>query len=592
MDSDEIETASSDDSDRAESSSAAMARLDLTRIVREVVPPLSHRTRVRCESHAVPVSMMTFYSVLESDISSPAIDVAQYHMKLLTQVDIGRMFVGTSKLRHVLDVALQQHSYLVMLSSYAHTNPEKKQVAEVQVAPCVSEALALLGVGFALNVRYPDGSMRVMPLHWTLSEEKDQLLLELVEQEYASEIVVVSKSGDDLVFFDVHFTRAGVCLPNFVVMRASMAVGEFGQAVIIDKMVLQEVFNRLYTPSRRFVTNTVTLESFERIDERHERAVMQIPAMVSVDRTTDPRTPMVSASHYSNTEDFAFTSTRDATPYERWQSVTKTYRTSDGWFRLLPSKNLNRECRFSSAELHCGIYVNIDDSIHEAQRQLWEKVYLQLKTRHLRHCQDAAPKIIQMSAPATPEFGEADDVAYLTTDEEHVAAINRIYKGKQPRGPDPDDALAIYCFVVHRYRTIFEPEAFANITFPPHIAAMLATDTFVNRLAADKTMMEQNISRYIIDGLLSLEDDHLLERKVHLRKWTLQCPVEFVGVTLTKMIDGDIYRTIWERHQREYAEIQRLAQARARNVPAHGVLRRMATNAAWLFGACSGKKTP
>jgi len=179
---------------------------------------------------------------------------------------------------------------------------------------------------------------------------------------------------------------------------------------------------------------------------------------------------------------------------------------------------------------------------------------------------------------------------YLTTDEGHVRAVERLRKGKARRGAESADDLVVYCYVIHRYRTVFDPASFANITIPDAVAHELATNTYYTyQLETDKIDMEQYVSRYVIDGLLAREAGNLLDRKVHLRDWRLLCPVKFVGAALTNMIDGDVHRSIWERHQREYSEMQRAALTHALDTPVRGVLGRLAMNAARLFGACAGK---
>lgn len=591
MDSEEFTSGSSDDSDRAESSGTAAARaLDVARVVRAVEPPLTRRTRERYEAHSVPAQLLMYYAVHEADLCNPDIDLAQYHRKLLTDVDVAHMFRGTTELRSILVVELARGAYLVLLAGGAHADALSGQVATVQAAPCVSEALALLEIGFALGARFPDETMRVFPLNWTLSQERDQLLLELADPG-GGEILVVSADEDDLVLFDVHFTRAGVCLPDFVVMRASMTVGAFGRAVQLDKVALQQVLDRLYTPAARFVTNAVPLESYARAHEDEPDPAdvrRRIPAMAEVPLGTDPRTLMVSARHYTNTEDYAFS--RAAPPDARWQNVTKTYRTTDGWYRMIPDTGLNRSVQYCEAELHCGVHVNLDDSVHEAARELTAEAQATLRARHLRHCQTAAPKIVQMSHPPREGFSDAEDVVYLTTDEGHVRAVERLRKGKARRGADTADDLFVYCYVIHRYRTMFDPAGFANITIPPAVAAEFASNGyFTYQLEVDKIEMEQYVSRHVIDGLLAREAASRIPRTVHLRNWRLQCPVKFVGASLTKMIDVDVYRSIWERHQREHAEIQRIAGARAMDGAAQGVLGRLAVGAARLFGACSGR---
>lgn len=605
MDSSEFSASENEEDEmmRAESSSMAEERsckLDLARVVRVVDPAVSNRTRARSESHGVRADLIERYVVYDWDLSRPGIELAPYHMKLLTPTDIAHIFKGISRadnlerdeLRQILEVELRKGSYLILLSDEANVDAATHRVATVQVAPCATNAMARLGIGFALIIRFHGGTMRVINLNWTLSEDRDSLLLEPAEADVKdNEIVVVSNSEDELVFFDVHFTRKGVCLPDFVVMRASMTVGVYARAVTIDKAVISKVLDRLYTPSTRFVTNSVSLESFERATSTADGVggtQSLIPAMTEPP-TGNPSTLMMSSRHYLQTEDYSFSAARALAPYEHWQNVTKTYRTNDGWYHIIPGTALNRSFKYSAAELTCKIYVNIDDSIHQANDVLYREVYAKLAERHQRHCTNAVKYIIQMSEPVRMEFDDSDEMAYLTTDEGHVRAVDASKRdGKLPRGADAAEFLATKCYMIHRYRKIFDANAFSSVVIPLHIARVLASPKYEVLLASDKIEVEQYISRYIIDGLIAREMNGELDRKVYLPGWKLQCPVSFVGATLTRMIDSDIYNSIWERNQVANAQLQRTFGA-AQNAAGmqEGSLWRLVRSVASLFGGCS-----
>lgn len=554
MDSSEFSASGSEDDVLVGESSST--GLDLARVVRQIEPPVTPRTRARGESHGVVTEMITCYSVCVDDLCNETMPLHKYHLKLLTPVDVAHIFRGTSDMRGVLEVELGRGAYLILLADDAQRDPKTRQVAKVQVAPCATQAMARLRIGFALNIRFPNGTSRIAALHWLMAEDHSSLMLQLAETDHdKNEVLVACTTEDDLLFFDVHFTRDGVVLPDFVVMRASMTVGVYARAVVIDRELINKRHDRLYTPATRFVNDSVALESFS--------------------RTSDDR---------------AFHTIHSMAPHQHWQHVTKTYKTTDGWYHLIPSGKLNRHASSSAAELSASVHVNVDDAIHQATQELFDEVLAELAFRSQTQCATAVRNLVQTSAPTPSELSDTED-AYLTTDEGHKSAVRAMRgKGKRPadaHAEDPEACELMYFYVLHRHRMMYRPDAFASITIPPHINAALHGEVFAARLAKDRSDTTSYTSQYIMNGLLAREAAGQLPRTVHLRDWRLQCPLSFVGETLTRMIDCDVYRSILAQNQPQHMEMQRaMAMTRAHGDRSWGVWS-MLCGAAAAFGSCS-----
>lgn len=599
MDSDDFTSGSGSSTDTASSGDEGAAgpstpALDLARIVRRVEPPITHRTQARRDMRKlVDAKELEYYDVIDTDLVSDAYDLDEYNMKLLTDVDVTRLFVGTSTLRKLLEVEQARGAYLIMHSSEQHRSSRintaradgvETKVGVVQVAPCLTEVLLAMRMEFAVNIRFPDETMRQLPLRWELDSDDYLILTIATPPSGTAEILAVSSDEDDLIFFDIHFMRDGVCLPNFIVMRACTTIGRFARAVSMDKGALTRVLQRLYEPVMRNVREHVTLESYARRPEDGPRA---IPQMVEVPLDGNPSTLVGSAAHYPDTPGayYAFASMRDRSATDQWDRVTDTYRTTAGWHHLIPGKQLNRNFKYAAGELACDIFVNIDDSVHDAQRTLYAEVYHMLQTRHAKHARIAAKQIVQMSRPADDPAHDALELEYMTNDEGFVERIRAASKGKAPAIDRTQTLMSCY-YALHRFRTFFDADAYPHITISPFAMSALNDDEYTSMLARDRLEMTRYISDYIIDKLLVLEKNNSLERKVHLRGWEIRCPLEFAGAALTKMIDSDVYQQIWTKYLIEKREMRRIA---AQQSDTHTVVTRVAGIAGWLispFTAC------
>lgn len=591
MDSEEFTTESEDDNGGdhiAGGSSSAELHLDLTKIVRRVDAPMSHRSKVYRSVRIMKASKkeLEFYDVFGSDLCSDAFDIAEHDMKLLTEVDINRLFVGNGDLRNLLITDQARGSYLIMLSNKKYANPETGRVGIVQVAPSITEVLTTMRIDFMVNVRFPDETMRILPLKWRGDDERGIMQFELNGLDADDlEILVVSADEDDLLFFDIHFAREGVCLPDFIVMRASMTVGKFARAVLLDKSCLERVLRRLYHPILQDVREIIPLESYRRSSDNSFnssgfRTTSCVPSL-NLPRNVNPSTIMGSAQHYQDHRDVSFESVQNVPVDKRWDNVTKSYKTTGGWYQLTPGKQLNRNFTYGAGLLTCEIFVNVDDTIHHIQRTVYSEVYHMLRDKSSRHMKRACTQIVQMSRAVTDEFRNTNETEYMTNDEGYAEIIMEMTKGKGVAAIDPNETLISCYYVLHRYRTIFDQMAYPHIVIPPMTMDELRTPMYAGQLAKDQQEVEQYISRYILDELLQMEKDNLIERKVHLRSWGVECPTEFVGNALTKMIDNDIYENIWSKYLQDKREMNRRLEVR--NITEAGVLSRVTSGFKWVF---------
>lgn len=589
MDSDGFVSDSDDDretSHTGEGSGSSAIGLDLSRVIRHVDAPMSHRSAVRRSVHNMKATCSHFenYEIMADDLCSDAFDMSDYNMKLLTDVDIGRIFVGNGDLRRMLMADNARGSYLIILTDPKYTEPSIGRVGIVQVTPSIAEVLNSLKFEFMVNIRYPDDTMRMVPAKWETNDERQSIQFNLCGLDADDlEILVVSASADDLVFFDIHFAKQGVCLPTFIIMRASMTVGKFARAVLVDKVCIESILRRLYTPTCSSVKDMVPLESYTVSFEKSnaDPGVKKMPSIITPVKDPDPSTLMGSAHHYSDRRDILFEKLQTPTVSAPWSSVTKNYKTSQGWYQLTPGKQLNRHFAYGAGLLTCDIFVNLDDTIHDTQKTLYSSVFDELMTKNNRHAKRACTQIIQMSRAVPDEFQDTYEAEYMTNDEGYADLVSEITKGKGVAAIDPFESLMMCYYVLHRYRSLFDPHAHAHVVIPPHVMDELLASPYTGQLAHDRLDIQQYISRYILDKLLKMEKDNQLERKVHLRAWTVECPLEFVGKALSKMIDMDVYDSIWAKFLIEKHEQKK--RTAAMKAPVHGLLSRVSSSIRWAF---------
>ncbi len=515
---------------------------------------------------------LTYYTVLASDLCTDFVDVGQYHMKLLTPVDVHHIFKGTQELyAMIMEVEFGRGSYLVMLADEMHRDASTRKVATVMAAPSLAIALTKLDVGFAVNARFADGRSEMLPLAWKLSDDGEHLELQI---ESVQTIAVTTSQADELVFYDVHFTRGGEPAMDFVVVRASTTVGEFARAVTIDTASIDLAHDRMFFPTTRTVRTGVSLESYARVQ----------PATDG----DEPHRPIQAMENGSATSirDARTVQSRAMTSYESWQNITRTHRTADGWNHMVPGRQFAQDYNYAEAELDVVVHVYTEDEILRAFNDKKAAAENAIATRQIKHCVTAMKSI--ENARISARAGEDPaDLAYLTMDESHVRAIDEMREG--PRTPE-DEAAAMmtYYYVIHRFRAQFGDEAFRELVFPETVKKLLASDGYVARLENDLSLTKRYIHSEAVKGVVELEATEGVPRVVLLRDWSMRIPTDFVGSTLTKMIDSEVYRVIYEKSQAQRA-VQK-SVVHAGNVATTSRMWTLLASAFGLFSSCSSAR--
>lgn len=507
--------------------------------------------------HAPPAGQVVYYAVHDSDLCSDNLEIAQYHQKLLTSVDVQHIFKGTRELYAIImEVEFGRGSYLLLLAGERDRNAKKHQVAQIMAAPSLAAVLAKMHVGFALNARLPDGAVEYLPLLWKLSEDGEQLQLRV---EQAQTIALAAAHSDDLLVCDVHFTRGGELLPDFVVLRAILTVGEAACTTKIDAVAVETAIARKLAPTTHKMQVGVSLESYARVEPDDETPHRAIPAMAS--NGDIPRQ-------------------RALTPYECWQNVTKTYKNADGWQHMIPGQQYARNCPYAEAELEAVATAYAEGSIIKSRAEARARAENTVAERQVRQCNAALANIVRTRRSAQ---ASGDDVAYMTSDESHVRAVDAM-----SNPIDPQDAERFQLFnyyVLHRFRAIFSEDAYRDVVFPANVSATLANEPYASKLKEDLAESEQYVEQEATKGVLKQEATTGIPRVVLVRGWTMRCPANFIGATLTKMVDSDVYRGIYAQSQQQRALVP------ARDVTKDRALWGPILNRALgIFTACSSSR--
>lgn len=524
----------------------------------------------RSSSHAATGGQVTYYAVLASDLCADFVDVEQYHMKLLTPVDVHHLFKGTQELHAmIMEVEFGRGSYLVMLADEMHRDPTTQKVATVMAAPNLAVALTKLDVGFSLNVRFDDGRFERLPLSWKLSADGEQLHLQI---ESSQTIAVTASHKNEMVTYDVHFSRGGEPLMDFVMMRGCTTVGEFAYATPVDATVIDRARNRLLIPSSRTERVGVSLESYARVKPDDDPLHRTIPAM---------------ENGATAIRDVRAKQTRTLTSYECWQNITKTHLTADGgWYHMAPGRQYAHEYDYTEGELTVAVHVYAEDEVRRAFHEQRAQVENAIAARQIKHC-TAAMKNIERARIRDRAGEDPADMAYMTMDESYVRAVDSM----RDKASTPEDAAELMMadyYVIHRFRAQFGEDAFMELVFPQAVRAILGSDAYAAKLKADLLLTEQYVMSEAVKRVMELEQNEGVPRVVLLRDWSLHVPASFVGATLTKMIDSDVYRTILEASNGQRA-VQKSVVA-TRDVASTSGMWTFLARALGLFTSCSNSR--
>ncbi len=530
----------------------------------------------RSSSHAAAGGKVTYYAVLASDLCADFVDVEQYHMKLLTPVDVHHLFKGTQELHAmIMEVEFGRGSYLVMLADEMHRDPTTQKVATVMAAPNLAVALTKLDVGFSLNVRFDDGRFERLPLSWKLAADGEQLHLQI---ESSQTIAVTTSHKHEVVTYDVHFSRGGEPLMDFVVVRGCTTVGEFAYATPVDATVVDRARNRLLIPSSRTERIGVALESYARVKPDDEPMHRAIPAMEFGDRAMPMR----------NVRDPQTPKPRALTSYECWQNITKTHLTADGgWYHMAPGRQFTHDYAYNEAELAVAVHVYAEDEVRRVLHEKRAQVENAIAARQIKHC-TAAMKNIERARIAERAGEDPADMAYMTMDESYVRAVDSM----RDETRSPEDAAELMMadyYVIHRFRAQFGEEAFMELAFPKTVRAILGSDAYAAKLKADLLLTEQYVMSEAVKAVVELEQTDGVPRVVLLRDWSLNVPASFIGATLTKMIDSDVYRTILEKNDAHRA-VQKSVVATRDATSTSGGMWTFLARALGLFTSCSNSR--
>jgi hypothetical protein len=548
--------------------------LQLAHAIAVVDPPLTDSQQAirKLRKMKSPETTTTHYVIRKADLQVPADVLCSYDSKLLSDANVASLFSTTSHMIPLLQQARGERAYIVAMTTDQIADYPADVYGYLQVTPSVCEVLCSMCIGFGMIVRYPNDGVKNVALAWELAADGEDIVLRYMDNEDTS-LLIVTDNVDDLVTFDIHFTKDDVVINEFVIMHASMSVGKYGRAVEINKGVITSALKRIFKPNKGALSRILVA-----IDEDVSELIgMEIegPNLTGAG-DAPPSSSRALGAHYKYRTDIRMGTMMASDATMNMKTTHPGYQTTDGWFNITPRRPMNEHLYYRAGKMHAKIRINIDDSIYNLIRSTYKEVHEELRQHNYKHAVESQKAIIQNSVPCL-------DDGYLTTNEDYLKNIATFIAENGNGGFTPEAVMRACYLTIYRYRVIFDMQALPNIRIPDDFQKDF--ESMHEYVAERKAEVNQNINDKVIDAVLEEEEVYGIQRSVLLKDWTLQCPINFVEDALARMIDSDTTELVWKSRRQEYAVVQKTNE-HCRQEQRTTFMGRLFSS--FLFSMCSG----
>lgn len=501
---------------------------------------LMHIRSLLHDAETLPFEELNRLAVFRTDFCQPDhFDATLYHNKIVTDVDVCRLFSAQSALTQVIRDCLERKCIVLIQQPRrpAGKKSTDEVVCELLITGTLQSVLNELEMRFALEVIYPDSTSRWIELSYKLDVEENKMYFFPPE---GTTIMCGTDRKRDLLVMNLRYSQGKCCRRQHRLSKTAVAVGEYGFKVALDATNLEQAMNRIMkswvASAQWYGVPGATLMNFvdpagQAARERLCKSSMLLP--------------------------------KDA------PTITD-YRSEPGLWNVVPVTQRSLNCIVESwaSIVRAEVSVNFDDSLVHAEQQASQIARIEVQKHDYRMAQAAAKRIVQNSEFESAGGGESqveeESITTEFSDREggfhHVNSTIRRPNFDYVEGMAHRDTESEYqseveseteavvrkyslldCyFAVFKYRHIYNQTAFPHIEIAPEVARVFMQETFQKRLAWALKYQRERQANLVLKILLKREREHEISRTVRLRNIMFVLNSDMVLASFQAMLDKNV----------------------------------------------------
>lgn len=501
---------------------------------------MTHIRSLLHDATALPFEESNRLAVYRSDLCQPDhFDVSIYHNKIVTEVDVCRMFSAQSALQRVIRDC-QERKCIVLIQKPARgedSGCKDDVICELLITGTLQSVLDELGMRFVLEVMYPDSTVRWIELAHRLDVDEGKMYFYPPDD---TTIMCGTDRARDLLIMNLRYSHGKSRRTHYRLSKTAVAVGEYGFKVKLDAHSLEQAMSRIMktwvSHAHWYGVPGATLLNYvdpagQAARERMHRTSMLVPGE-------------------------SRTAKRVKADTELWNVVP------------VSQKSLNCYVESWTSVVRAEVSVNFDDSLVHAEQQASQMARAEVQKRDYRMAQTAAKRIVQNSeyegARGAESHPEDESIVAEYSDRgggfhhvdstirgavfdrvEGMAHVDKEGSCRSDVESETENVVRKYSlldcyFAVFKYRRMYNQTAFPHIEILPEIERVFMQETYQRRLANAWKYQERCHSELVMNILLERERAHDISRTVRLRNLTFELNSDMVLASFQAMLDKSV----------------------------------------------------